>query len=272
MVPSVDRALRRRLAKSTFKVKVFLTGKADDLSSSVVNFVSKELTDSLKKLDLCSDSKPCTVSTPILTDSKATTTAATTTTTVVARNEVILDIRVAGVDFDVESVRQKFERTVCGLFKTKQEGCSVQFKAQAKEVKVELKFSDEAEARAASTIEPSDFESRLAAALSQKNDDDSAVDASAFKDMKVDDLSAQYAQKPQVNAGEPDDDSPSSEILILAFAIAAVVIIVLIIVIVVIVKKNADAHNMSKTMHLSPKASVYVDKERQSSSTNDTTS
>jgi hypothetical protein len=70
--PSVDPAVRRRLAKSTFKVKVLLTGKKADLSSSVVDFVSKGLTDSL---DVCSDAKPCTVSSPTLTESKVTVTA-----------------------------------------------------------------------------------------------------------------------------------------------------------------------------------------------------
>merc|ERR1712032_991577 len=71
-VPDVDPSLRRRLAKSTFKVKVLLTGKKADVSSSVVDFVSKGLTDSLKKQDLCSDAKPCTVSAPVLTDPKVT--------------------------------------------------------------------------------------------------------------------------------------------------------------------------------------------------------
>ena len=45
---------------------------------------------------------------------------------------------VTEVDFSVESVRQKFKRTVCGMFESQQE-CSVEFETQ---IEVKLKFSD----------------------------------------------------------------------------------------------------------------------------------
>merc|ERR1719506_340205 len=57
---------RRRLAKTTFNVTVILAGKASDLSSRVTDFASKGLLASLKKQGLCSDSKPCTASKPVV--------------------------------------------------------------------------------------------------------------------------------------------------------------------------------------------------------------
>ena len=64
---------RRRLAKIKFYVTVLLAGKVSDLSSEVTTFILNELPDSLKTQGLCSDSKPCTASKPVV--------AAGTTTT-----------------------------------------------------------------------------------------------------------------------------------------------------------------------------------------------
>jgi len=155
----------------------------------------------------------------------------------------------------------------------------VQFQAQAKEVKVKLEFSDVAKARAVTLIEVPDFESRLATALSQKNPDDSAVDASAFEDMKVVDMSAQFAQKPRVDQRGPagddsDDDSVlniSTEMLIVGGALALVLIIIVVAVAVVLVeRKNAREKRMAKTIAITQRrASVIIKQDAYALSMND---
>jgi len=142
----------------------------------------------------------------------------------------------------------------------------VQFQAQAKEVKVKLEFSDVAKARAVTLIEVPDFESRLATALSQKNPDDSAVDASAFEDMKVVDLSAQFAQKPRGPAGDDSDEefhlSISVEMLIVGGALALVLIIIGVAVAVVLVeRKNAKSKRLAKTLAITQRRASVVIKE-----------
>jgi len=62
--------LRRRLATTTFYITVVLAGKASDLSSGITDFVSNGLVASLKKQNLCSDTKPCTVEKPVISATK----------------------------------------------------------------------------------------------------------------------------------------------------------------------------------------------------------
>merc|ERR1719197_1901889 len=70
----------RRLAKTKFYVTAILAGKADDLSSGVTNFVSKDLAKTLTTI--CTQANPCTVAAPTIV--AITTKAAPATTTVAA--------------------------------------------------------------------------------------------------------------------------------------------------------------------------------------------
>jgi len=163
-----------------------------------------------------------------------------------------------GVNFTDESVRQKFTRTVCRLFES-QYGCSVQFQAH---IKVELKFSDVATARAAKeSIESSDFETRLAAALNQKNPDDSVFDGVAFDKMNMAYISVKYAKKPQVrfiaSPGEENIDFPKG--LLAASLITTASAVVVIIVLSAVSTMYFVERNHSQTPKLSaasPKAVV----------------
>merc|ERR1719201_1106095 len=71
--------LRRRLAATTFYITVVLAGKASDLSSGITDFVSNGLVASLKKQNLCSDTKPCTVEKPVISATKGSGSGSTTT-------------------------------------------------------------------------------------------------------------------------------------------------------------------------------------------------
>lgn len=175
-----------------------------------------------------------------------------------------------GVNFTDENVRQKFTRTVCLLFES-QQGCSVQFQAQ---VKVELEFSDVATARAAKkSIETLDFETRLAAALNQKNPDDSVFDGVAFDKMNMVYISVKYAKKPQIRFIFLDEDNIDAKdnidfptgllaASLITTASAVVVIIVLsALSTMYFVERNHSHPRTPKLSAASPKAVVMENEE-----------
>jgi len=129
--------------------------------------------------------------------------------TMTATKEIIVKVRVDGVDFSVESARQTFERTVCRLFEN-QQGCSVAFKS---EVEVTLSFADVETAREETQmLKNTDFDKRLVFALKRTDPDDADADSSAFENVAVTAVSMSYVQEPDKGSASLSSDKLTEEI------------------------------------------------------------